>query len=87
MAESPNVITRALGPEETENCDNYSCELKTGEYILLCSDGLIDTVTDQEMLYEVIHNGETESCLDRMLEISKSRGAADNVTAVLLKNS
>ena len=80
-----NVITRALGPEKSEESDNYICELKQGEYLLLCTDGLINTVSDQEILYEVIHNGAEESCLDRMLAISKSRGAADNVTAVLLK--
>ena len=80
-----NVITRALGPEKSEECDSYVCVLKQGEYLLLCTDGLINTVSDQEILYEVIHNGDEESCLDRMLAISKSRGAADNVTAVLLK--
>ncbi|MGM9661575.1 MAG: Stp1/IreP family PP2C-type Ser/Thr phosphatase [Oscillospiraceae bacterium] len=80
-----NVITRALGPEKTEECDGYICDLKQGEYILLCSDGLVNTVSDQEILYEVIHNGDTEGCLNRLLAISKSRGAADNVTAVLMR--
>ena len=80
-----NVITRALGPEKNEDCDCFVCELKQGDYLLLCTDGLVNTISDQEMLYEVIHNGDEESCLDRMLAISKSRGAADNVTAVLLK--
>ena len=80
-----NVITRALGPEESESCDGYICPLAAGDYILLCTDGLIDTVSDQEMLFEVIHNEDTASCLDRLLAISKSRGAADNVTAVLMK--
>ncbi len=80
-----NVITRALGPEKTEECDGYVCQLKEGDFILLCTDGLVNTVSDQEILYEVIHNGETDGCLERLLAISKSRGAADNVTAVLLK--
>ena len=80
-----NVITRALGPEESEICDGYICPLSAGEYVLLCTDGLVDTVTDQEMLFEVMHNEDTESCLERLLAISKQRGAADNVTAVLMK--
>ena len=29
--------------------------MNAGEYLLLCSDGLVNTVTDQEMLFEVIH--------------------------------
>lgn len=82
-----NVITRALGPEKTEECDGYICPMRAGDFVLLCTDGLVNTVSDQEMLYEVIHNGEPDDCLDRLLAISKSRGAADNVTAVLLKKN
>ena len=44
-------------------------------------------MTDQEMLYEVIHGGELDTCLDRLMEIAKSRGAADNVTVVLMQNN
>ena len=43
-------------------------------------------MSDQEILYEVIHNGEPDTCLERLLAISRQRGAPDNVTAVLLMN-
>lgn len=80
-----NLITRALGPDAQIECDGYICPMEPGEFLLLCSDGLVDTVTDQEMLEEV-NRGETgEACLARLLEISKSRGAKDNVTAVLMR--
>lgn len=82
---SRNLITRALGPDVVAECDNYVCSLKSGEYLLLCTDGLIDTVTDQEMLFEVIHGDQVATCLNRLLDISKSRGASDNVTAVLMQ--
>ena len=80
-----NLITRALGPDSGALCDGYIHSLANGEYVLLCTDGLVDTVTDQEMLFEVIHGGAAETCLDRLLEISKKQGARDNVTAVLLQ--
>ena len=82
-----NLITRALGPDMNANCDGYICPMKAGEYLLLCTDGLVDTVSDQEMLFEVIYGGDVSSCLDRLLNISKSRGASDNVTAVLLQKA
>ena len=84
---SRNLITRALGPDTNAECDKFLCELSVGEYILLCTDGLSGTVTDQEMLFEVIHGGETATCLDRLLAIAKSQGAPDNVTAVLMRRS
>lgn len=80
-----NLITRALGPDATAACDGYITPMNPGEFILLCTDGLVDTVTDQEMLFEVIHGDDRDTCLHRLLEISKSRGAADNVTAVLMQ--
>ena len=80
-----NLITRALGPDMSALSDEYICPLRPGEFLLLCSDGLVDTVTDQEMLFEVIHGDDLNTCLDRLLTISKSHGASDNVTAVLMK--
>jgi len=78
-----NLITRALGPDEVAECDGYICPMAPGDYLLLCTDGLVDTVMDQEMLFEIIHGDGPDNCLQRLLEISKSRGASDNVTAVL----
>ena len=80
-----NLITRALGPDADAKCDGYICPLQAGEYLLLCTDGLVNTVTDQEMLFEVIHRGSPDSCLERLLEIAKSQGAPDNVTVVLMQ--
>ncbi len=80
-----NLITRALGAEEKAQPDLYELELKAGECLLLCSDGLSNTLSDQELLYEVLHGGDRESCCRRLLELSLTRGAPDNVTAVLIQ--
>ena len=80
-----NLITRALGPEENVRDDEFSCKWKQGDYLLLCTDGLVNTVTDQEMLFEVIHGDGPDTCLDRLLAIAKRQGAPDNVTAVLMQ--
>ena len=65
--------------------DCFRQPLAEGEYLLLCSDGLSNVVNEQEMLYEVIHGGAPEDCCQRLLDIALSRGAPDNVTAVLVK--
>ena len=79
-----NLITRALGPEEHIECDVYDVTLGADERLLLCSDGLVVTATDEEM-YEAVGRGDTpEESLEHLLELSKQRGAPDNVTAVLL---
>lgn len=80
-----NLITRALGGDVKANPDLYEKELKEGEFLLLCTDGLSNILTDQELLYEVLHGGGPESCCQRMLDLALSRGAPDNVTAVLIQ--
>ena len=59
--------------------------LAAGDYLLLCSDGLSNVVSEQELLYEVVHGGEACTCCRRLLEIALHRGAPDNVTAVLIQ--
>jgi serine/threonine protein phosphatase PrpC len=81
-----NLITRALGPDINARADTFDLPWKKDEFLLLCSDGLVNTVSDQEMLFEVLHDGDVNDCLDHLLQISLQRGAPDNITAVLLLN-
>jgi len=81
-----NLITRALSRDTDAQCDGYICTMDAGDFLLLCTDGLVDTVSDQEILFEVVHGAGPDDCLDRLLEISKQHGAPDNVTAVLVQN-
>ena len=81
-----NLITRALGAESRLRADRFYQEMKAGDYLLLCSDGLSNVVSEQEILYEVIHGGNMADCCERLLEIALKRGAPDNVTVVLLEH-
>ena len=56
-----NLITRALGTEESVRADVFYHTMEDGDYFLLCSDGLINTVNDQEILYEIIHDERVET--------------------------
>lgn len=80
-----NLITRALGAESRLKADLFRQPMEPGDSLLLCSDGLSNMVSDQELLYEVLHGGPAEDCCRRLLDIALSRGAPDNVTAVLLQ--
>ena len=80
-----NYITRAIGTEPSVKADIFHLDLKRGDELLLCSDGLTNLVHDQEILFEVIHGAEKEQCCQRLLEIAKYRGAPDNVTSILVQ--
>ncbi|MBR5093651.1 MAG: Stp1/IreP family PP2C-type Ser/Thr phosphatase [Oscillospiraceae bacterium] len=78
-----NMITRAVGTDEIVECDAFSSRRTPGDAYLLCSDGLSNLLGDQELLFEIVHGGEPETCCQRLLDIAMNRGAADNVTAIL----
>ena len=82
-----NVVMRVLGDFDIDPRPDISIRrAHPADRWLLCSDGLVNTVTDQEIMFEILHNGQPEDCLQRLMAISKQRGAPDNVTAILLMN-
>ena len=82
---SKNLITRAVGTEETVFSDVFRVQTEPEDCVLLCSDGLSNQMADQEILFEVVHGARRDDCCRRLLEIAKNRGAPDNVTSVLIE--
>ena len=80
-----NMITRAIGTENSVQCDLFHLDVERGEGLLLCSDGLSNLLDDQEILFEFIHGSNRQNCCWQLLEVAKNRGAPDNVTCVLLQ--
>jgi protein phosphatase len=78
-----NVITRALGVEQTVKCDVFR-RTEPGDVLLLCSDGLSNLVEEGEMLSALEASGEPEPFCSALMQLALSRGAPDNVTAVAL---
>lgn len=79
-----NVITRALGAEPDLRTDFYIQPTQLGDVLLLCSDGLSNVVTQEEMAQQVFSGGEIEYCCTRLLQLALDRGAPDNVTALVI---
>ena len=79
-----NFITRAIGTESLVECDLYHLDVKKGDYLLLCSDGLSNMMDEQEILFEIVHGVKKQHCCQRLLNIAKNRGAPDNVTSILI---
>lgn len=81
-----NLITRALGPDETTPCDAFDVSFAHGDKILLCTDGLVVTATDEEICRIVCADKRAEEKLDDLIALAKAQGAPDNVTAVLIEH-
>ena len=80
-----NLITRALGTGKHVKADLFRETVEEGDTILLCSDGLVNEVTDQEILEEVLAGGTAAEICHRLLDRALNAGASDNVTVVLFQ--
>lgn len=80
-----NLITRALGTTRTVKADLFQREVHEGEAVLLCSDGLVNEVTDDEIRQEVQAGGTPREICERLMARTLANGASDNVTIVLFQ--
>ena len=80
-----NVITRALGTEKTVQSDVFEIKLNKGELLLLCSDGLTNYVTDEEILDEYLVDSAPEAFCRGLLSMSYFGGGGDNITIVAVE--
>lgn len=79
-----NVITRAVGMHRRVSSDIFRLDLQPGDRLLLCSDGLSNTVADNEIADILRSRSDAREACETLLELSLSRGAPDNVTALIL---
>ncbi len=78
-----NVITRAVGVDKSLTID-YMIKEREYERVLLCSDGLTDSLNDEE-IFEIVNGTETASeAVNLLVEQSNEKGGHDNITVVLI---
>ncbi len=81
---SRNLITRALGISEEVDVDIAMEDTEIGDIYLLCSDGLTDLVSDQEIGDVIMHNRDDLDMVSRTLvDLANQKGGNDNISVVL----
>ncbi len=79
-----NVITRALGSEESPNIDMRHFALLPGDVYLLCSDGLSKTLSDAEIAGMLASSQNSQVIAQALIHSALVRQADDNVTVVVV---
>jgi protein phosphatase len=78
-----NQLARAIGAEADIEVDTFQLDARDGDRWLLCSDGLWNLVSEQEIANRLLHESPQEAA--RMLvESANERGGTDNVTVQVL---
>ena len=79
-----NVVTRAVGTEDTVLCDTAVFDKKPKDRWLLCSDGLTEHL-DLKEIYECIIIQDLDDAADLMIVQALQAGGRDNITVILLE--
>jgi protein phosphatase len=83
-----NVITKAVGARDTIDLDVVEHDLKPGDLLMLCSDGLHGMINDQEIKRILIPVPESlEEASARLIDAANEAGGRDNVSVVLLRRT
>ncbi len=83
-----NIITRAIGTAEDTVADVSLIELPEdidNTYILLCSDGLTNMVSDEKIAHIANEDSTIEKKTEKLIELANKNGGSDNITVVLVK--
>lgn len=83
--EKKNVITRAVGAGKKIEIDFFEVELGDKDTVLICTDGLSNMVTDEQIFKIMMSHVDTEATCMSLVEEANKNGGADNITAVVIK--
>ncbi len=78
-----NVITRAVGVGAPIQIDFFDVKLESGDWVLLCSDGLTNMVDDPEILQIVKKSGSPKEAAKHLVNEANKNGGKDNISVVL----
>ncbi len=79
-----NIITRALGVDETVEIDFSFVNLDENESLLLCTDGFSGLVSTDEML-SIYRESDFDSLCEKYINAANIKGGYDNITVVVMK--
>lgn len=79
-----NIITRALGIEPDVKVDWWTLPLVRGDRFVLCSDGLVDEIPDEDITATLIDFPDPQECVNSLIDQANAAGGRDNITVIVV---
>jgi len=81
-----NLVTRAIGVDESVEIDMLEDDVQAGDIYLLCSDGVTDMLEDEIISDTISSNSEDlEKIASELVRLSNTSGGNDNISAILAR--
>jgi protein phosphatase len=85
QSERRNIILQALGPDPRVKVELSHQELRRGDVLVLCSDGLSGQVKKEEIAQVVSSEPTLQAMCERLIALANERGGPDNITVVIVR--
>lgn len=82
-----NLVTRAVGVEDTVLLETHQHEVLAGDVYLMCSDGLSDMLDDNSICQVLQAHDSLEAGCRALIEAANDAGGKDNISVVLVRAS
>ena len=79
-----SILTNALGVDEEVEVDEASYELRVGDRLLLCSDGLSGMVSEEDIRRILEERDDPQDACEALVAAANEAGGQDNITAIIL---
>jgi protein phosphatase len=80
-----NIITRAIGCSLVIDVDTYKQDVKEGDTILMCTDGLTNMVNESEIKNIIEKETDVDIASENLIKAANKNGGEDNITVILFK--
>jgi protein phosphatase len=84
-SERRNIILQALGPEPNVTVDLTHQQVRKGDILILCSDGLSGQVKADEIAYVAQHERDVVGICQNLVDRANARGGPDNITVIAVR--
>ena len=78
-----NVITKAIGSQLKAEPDIFSVKIRSGDKVILCSDGLTGMIDDEEIT-AAIKSGDPDEAVEELVARADTKGGLDNITVIVV---
>lgn len=81
-----NIITRAVGAEDTVKADFFTVRLEAGDEILMCTDGLTNMLEDEEIRMILDGARDIVEKTQELVRAANENGGRDNISVILIEH-
>lgn len=79
-----NIITRAVGADDTIKPDFFTVKLDYGDTVLMCTDGLTNMLEDEEIRMILEESRDMVEKAEELVKAANEKGGKDNISVILI---